>query len=84
MRNAVNTLRRLNGLFSHSFIYDAILVSNRIPANEVKEAIVQASAELNIRGVQVNAKSLKTEQLAAEKDTITAGIRSHSANKLAT
>eukprot|EP00972_Heterocapsa_arctica_P002736 405157-Heterocapsa_arctica.AAC.1 len=81
MRNAVNTLRRRSSLFSHSVIHDAILIANRIPANEVTEAIVQANVELNMKGVQVNVKCLKAEQQAAKEDSMAVGFRNHNANK---
>eukprot|EP00972_Heterocapsa_arctica_P006456 945577-Heterocapsa_arctica.AAC.1 len=81
MRNSVNLLRKRNGLFSHSFIHDAILIANRIPAHDVTEAIAQASIELNLKLVQVNVKCLEKEQLAAKEEAIALGFSSHHAKK---
>eukprot|EP00972_Heterocapsa_arctica_P002737 405260-Heterocapsa_arctica.AAC.1 len=70
MRRAVNMLRRRNGLFSHSSIHDAILVANSVPAQEVKEAIVLSSIELNLKHVKVNVKRLEEQRQAAKDETV--------------
>eukprot|EP00972_Heterocapsa_arctica_P077577 11442304-Heterocapsa_arctica.AAC.2 len=68
MRGPINVLRRRNGLFSHSFIHDAILVANYLPSQEVTEAIVQTSIELNLKLVKTNVKDLEEERQAAKNE----------------
>eukprot|EP00972_Heterocapsa_arctica_P108524 15981666-Heterocapsa_arctica.AAC.1 len=80
MRGAINALRTINGLFSHSFIHDAILVSNILPSQEVTEAIIQSSIELNIKQVNITVKDLEEEREAANKETILAGFNPQAPN----